>query len=246
METRVFLQQLLEKLSEMREIIEAIDGNCIEMAVFPPFVSLPVAANLLLERANLIHLGAQNAHWEPRGAFTGEISANMLEEIGCRYVLIGHSERRHLFHEENHWMKLKVRAVLESGMIPLLCVGETLEEREKDQTFQIIEEQLLLALAGLSPDSVGAMVIAYEPVWAIGTGRTASENDAQEVCQYLRRLVAERFGDEAADGVRILYGGSVKASNTKGLISQPDIDGLLIGGASLEVESYLAIVREAL
>ncbi len=194
-----------------------------------------------------LKVGGQNAHWASEGAFTGEVSAPMLKEAGCDYVIIGHSERRQFFGESDEQVHQKTLAAIASGLKVVLCVGETLQERESNATMSVIERQLMKALVGLSPDEAGTSVsVAYEPVWAIGTGRTAQSREAQEVCQAIRRFVAERFGDEAAMSLRVLYGGSVKPENAAGLLSEPDIDGALVGGASLKAETFLQILSAAL
>jgi triosephosphate isomerase len=240
-----FLGDLEALISRNPAIKQSLGEGKVELALFPPFTSLWRA----LEGKSFLpwlKVGGQNVHWASDGAFTGEVSAQMLKESGCDYVIIGHSERRHLFGESDEQVHQKTLAALSAGLRIILCVGETLEERESGETMAVVERQLLKALVGLSPDDVGLTVsVAYEPVWAIGTGRTARSEDAQEVCQAIRRLVAERFGDEAAFCLRVLYGGSVKPGNAAGLLGEPDIDGALVGGASLEAESFLQIVSAA-
>ena len=190
-----------------------------------------------------IAIGAQNCHWEESGAFTGEVSPVMLAKLDVAYVIAGHSERRELFGETDEIVNTKVRAIVKHGMTPILCVGETLDEREAGTTEAKVTGQVKAGLATLSAEQVGALVIAYEPIWAIGTGRTASADDAQAVCATIRRTVGEVFGADAAAGVRVQYGGSVKASNAADLMAQPDIDGALVGGASLDAESFAGIIR---
>ena len=244
--TKRFLAELETGVSRNPSLKQALKEGKLELALFPPFTSLWGAME---GRSFLpwLKVGAQNAHWAPEGAYTGEISPPMLKEAGCDYVIIGHSERRQLFGESDDLIKEKTRSLISSGLCVLLCVGETLEEREAGVTFEIIERQLLCALAGLAPEDVGkAVCIAYEPIWAIGTGRTAQNHEAQEACQAIRRLVAERFGDEASAELRVLYGGSVKPENAAGLMNEPDINGALVGGASLKVEPFLQILSAAL
>ena len=187
--------------------------------------------------------GAQNMFWEVQGAYTGEISPLMLKELGVEYCLIGHSERRQYFGETDATVNKKVHAALQQGLKPVLCVGETLAEREEAVTKEVCGRQLEKGLAGLTPDQISSLVIAYEPVWAIGTGKTASSADAQEVIAFIRGVLKDSYGQEKAHQVRILYGGSVKPENIRELMSQPDIDGALVGGASLKPESFAAIVH---
>ncbi|WP_198470987.1 triose-phosphate isomerase [Acetomicrobium sp. S15 = DSM 107314] len=242
-ETRSFLEDLDKVLELENGITEAIVSKKIELALFPPFISIPTLCDF---NHKVIKWGGQNAHWEEKGAFTGEISIPMLLELGCSYVILGHSERRHIFGETDEMVSKKVTAALDHGLSPVLCVGETLDERNGGNAFSVIRRQLLSALEGVDSTKAAQIVVAYEPVWAIGTGRTASDTDAQEACSFIRSLFAERYGQDVASGVRILYGGSVNPKNAAGLLGQPDIDGALIGGASLSVESYIEIVKEAL
>jgi len=212
-----------------------------EVVVAPPFTVLETAAQVLTGSA--IRLGAQNLHWEPQGAFTGEVSGPMLKELGCSYVIIGHSERRQYFAETDEQVARKVKAAQRDGLIPIMCVGETLEERERGDMLTVIRRQIQGGLQGQEEAAIAALVIAYEPVWAIGTGRTATPERAQEVHAAIRATLAALAGQAAADAVRILYGGSVKADNVDGLMVQADIDGALVGGASLQAESFARIVR---
>jgi len=233
-----------EALSFVEELKQAAAGfKDVEVAVCPPFTALAPVAEAL--RGTEIAAGAQDVHWEERGAFTGEISPAMLKDIGCRYVIIGHSERRQYFGETSELVNRKIKAVLPHGLVPVMCVGERLAEREAGVTRQVVHDQTVAGLAGLTPEQVAGLVIAYEPVWAIGTGKTASEEDAQQVIGYIRALVRDLYGSEAAGRVRIQYGGSVKPGNTAGLMAMPDIDGALVGGASLEVDSFLGIIKAA-
>ncbi|OAT80224.1 triose-phosphate isomerase [Desulfotomaculum copahuensis] len=214
-----------------------------EVAVCPPFTALAAVARELA--GSQIALGAQNMYWAEEGAFTGEISPLMLKEIGCRYIILGHSERRQYFGETDQTVNKKVKAALKHGLTPIVCVGEQLAEREAGRTEAVIKTQIDGSLAGLTADELAGLVVAYEPVWAIGTGRTASTRDAQQVNGYIRALLAGLAGHGAAGRVRIQYGGSVKPDNAAGLMAEPDIDGALVGGASLQVDSFAAIVRAA-
>ncbi len=231
-EARTFASQLLEELKDEREV---------EVVVAPPFVSLLPVKEVLGEGP--IKLAAQNVHWEKEGAFTGEVSPLMLNEIGCDYVIVGHSERRGYFGETDEMVNRKVKALLDVGLRPILCVGETLKEREEGKTFQVVEAQVRGGLKDLKAGEGKELVVAYEPVWAIGTGRTATPHQAQEVQAFIRGILKELFGEEVARGIRILYGGSVKPENIAELMAEEDIDGALVGGASLKVDSFVRIVR---
>ncbi len=217
------------------------DVNDVEILLCPTYTAL-YAVNNEIKDSN-IKLGAQNLFWESKGAFTGEISPNMLKDSGCSYVIIGHSERRQYFGETNETVNKKTKAAFNAGLIPVVCVGETLEEREKDITFKVIETQIRGGLANLTAEEAASVVIAYEPVWAIGTGKTATPDQAQEVHSFIRKLYAELYKKDAADKVRILYGGSVNPKNVADLMKQPDIDGGLVGGASLEADSFTQLVK---
>jgi triosephosphate isomerase len=235
-------------LDEAKDLLNGIknvkiDYNRVDVLVAPPFTTLQLAHALLTETDILI--AGQNMHWESKGAFTGEISPLMLEEAGCGHVILGHSERRALFFETSETVNQKVDAAIEAGLIPIVCIGETLKQREDKKTFDIIRTQLNESLKTRCkkrnlPQSV---ILAYEPVWAIGTGKTATPEMAQEVHLFIRRWLIENFDHHTGETVRILYGGSVKPDNIKELISQPDIDGALIGGASLKVDSFLSIIK---
>ena len=192
-----------------------------------------------------IALGAQNVFWEDAGAFTGEISASMLKDLGVTYVIIGHSERRQYFHETNETVNKRLRAALKHGITPIVCVGENLSQRESNKTFDIIKDHCEGSLSGLSADEMGKVVVAYEPVWAIGTGKTATPQQAQEVHVFIRQLLEKMFNSEIANSVRIQYGGSVTPDNIVSLMAQADIDGALVGGASLKAPSFAAIVKGA-
>lgn len=212
-----------------------------DVLVAPPFTALQAVAGAL--QGSGIALAAQNMHWEKQGAFTGEVSAPMLVELGCSHVILGHSERRQLFGETDQGVGRKARAAFDHGLLPILCVGETLAERESDRTLEVVERQLERALRQLSPDEAARGVVAYEPVWAIGTGKTATPAQAQEVHAFIRRRIAVSHGDAVAAALRILYGGSVKPDNVAALMDEADLDGALVGGACLEAESFLRIVR---
>ncbi len=227
-------------------VVQAIgqDGaRQADVVLFPPFVSLAGVAGTLGDGP--VALGAQDVYHESDGAFTGEISCAMLADCGCGYVLTGHSERRHVIGESDDLVGLKTRAAIASGLHVILCVGELLEEREAGQTDAVNERQLRAALAGLGPDAAPRLTIAYEPVWAIGTGKTATPADAQAAHARIRQVLGELMGDAASTSIRIQYGGSVKPANAAELFGQPDIDGGLIGGASLKAEDFASIVRAA-
>jgi len=215
----------------------------VEVALAPPFTALAAVAPRL--RGSGVKLAAQNMHFAPQGAYTGEISPLMLKELGCRYVILGHSERRGHFGEDDGLINRKLHAAFEYGLIPILCVGETLEERRRGETNSILERQLRAALEGVSQDRAGELVIAYEPVWAIGTGETASPEDAEAGARFLRSLVAKLYDEQTAQRIRVQYGGSVKPENIKALVSQPDVDGALVGGASLDPGQFARIVKGA-
>jgi len=209
----------------------------------PPFTTLSEICEVL-EGSN-ISLGAQDLFWQASGAYTGEISAPLLKDAGCAYVIIGHSERRQYFHETDEAVNKKLKYALEFGLTPIVCVGELLEERDAGRTNEVVAAQIKGSLAGLTPEDMEKIVIAYEPIWAIGTGRTATPQQAEEVHKFIRGVVAGIFSNETSDAVRIQYGGSVKADNISELMKEPDIDGALVGGASLSVESFAQIVKNA-
>lgn len=218
------------------------DGR-VEVSVHPPLTDLRTVQTTIEQDKMDIVLGAQHCHWEDKGAFTGEVAPGMLAKLNVRYVIAGHSERREVFGETDEWVNNKVLAILRHGMTPILCCGETLEEREAGATEEKVAGQVRAGLAGVSPDQVAALVVAYEPIWAIGTGRTATPEDAQATCALVRATVAEVAGPDAAASVRVQYGGSVKPANAAELMAQPDIDGALVGGASLDPEEFARIVR---
>jgi len=222
---------------------ELYNIETVDIALCPPFTALD-AVNEVVAESNL-KLGAQDVYWEEDGAFTGEVAASMLKDLGCAYCIVGHSERRQFFHETNETVNKKTRALLENGLTPIVCVGETLQEREKNKTLDVVTDHVTNGLAGFSPEEAARIVIAYEPVWAIGTGKTATPQQAQEVHAVIRGLLEKLFSKETAASMIILYGGSVKPGNTKDLVSQPDIDGALVGGASLDIKSFADIVKHA-
>ena len=221
---------------------EVGEVNDVEIVIIPSFTSIPTLAQAS-GNAPFIRLGAQNLHWERSGAFTGEISATMLRALFVKYVIIGHSERRALFGETDAMVQRKVHTALEAGLRPIMCVGESLAERESDSVQKVLSRQVEEGLKGVSSDHSSEIVLAYEPVWAIGTGRTATPAQAEEVHAFLRSLLAELFDKTAADRIRIQYGGSVKPENTEDLMRQPNIDGALVGGASLDAHSFARIIR---
>lgn len=212
-----------------------------EVLIAPPFTHLwPLREPMA---AAGFSLAAQNCHWEAQGAFTGEVSLAMIAETGCRYVIVGHSERRHIFGESDAWIGRKTAAALSRGVVPIVCIGEKIEEREAGLTEEVLRRQLTAGLEGLRVDTPEKLVIAYEPVWAIGTGRTATPGQAQDAHAFVRGWLAQRFDKAVANGIRILYGGSVKPDNVDDLMAQPDIDGALVGGASLQADSFARIVQ---
>ncbi len=221
------------------------DYAAVEVAVHPPFTALRSVQTVLDADDIPIALGAQHCHWEASGAFTGEVSPPMLAKLDVRYVIVGHSERRALFGQTDEDVARTARAIQAAEMVPLVCVGETLEEREAGRTEERVTTQARAALEGMTAEQVGALVLAYEPVWAIGTGRNATAEDASTVCGVLRGLVGELAGADAAAAVRIQYGGSVKPSNAAELLAAPDVDGALVGGASLEADDFARVVRAA-
>ena len=235
------LHEAGELLAEIKKA--KIDFSKVDVLVAPPFTTLPLARDLLAGTAILV--AGQNTHWEERGAFTGEVSPLMLKEAGCSHVILGHSERRALFFETSTIVNKKATAAVKAGLIPIICIGETLQEREEKKTFAIIEGQLQESLKSFSQKAVlpKDVILAYEPVWAIGTGKTATPQQAQEVHAFIRSWLKETFGNNTAKVTNILYGGSVRPDNIRELIAQIDIDGALIGGASLKADSFLSIVR---
>jgi len=217
--------------------------NNVDMVICPPFTAL-VPVNEVVQNSQL-QLGAQNMHWEEAGAFTGEVTASMLINAGCRYVILGHSERREYFAETNQIINQKLRKALSTELNPILCVGEILEERKAGITEEILFDQLTECLAGIALNDISRIIIAYEPVWAIGTGVTATPEQAQSTQAYIRQFLSRKYGKEVANQIRIQYGGSMKPDNAEELLKQPDIDGGLIGGASLKADSFAGIIQIA-
>jgi len=236
------LGETAELLKALKPQLENIDS--VDLVVCPPFIDLPLTKDILV--GSNIKVGAQNMHWEASGAYTGEVSATMLKDL-CDYVIIGHSERRAMFGETDETVNKKVMAALNAGLLPIVCVGETLEENEAGQTEAVVDRMVREGLKGLSQEQVGQIVIAYEPVWAIGTGKTATPDQANDVHKnVVRPILREMFGEELGNSIRILYGGSVKPGNAAELFGQSDIDGGLIGGASLKAADFAGIVDGAL
>ncbi|MEW6621911.1 MAG: triose-phosphate isomerase [Bacillota bacterium] len=231
-ETLQFIDELKTKLLERQEV---------EVIVCPSFTALK--DTVVACAGSLINVAAQNMHWENIGAFTGEVSPVMLKDLGVTHCIIGHSERRQYFAETDDTVNKKVLAAVDHGIIPILCIGESLEQREAGQTFEVVEKQTRAALSGLTSAQVAGLIIAYEPIWAIGTGKTASAEDAQDVISKIREFIVQDFGADTAEKIRIQYGGSVKPENITSLMEQKDIDGALVGGASLNVDSFLKIVN---
>ena len=231
--------QMVQKLSYL---LSANDYDAVDVSIHPPFTDLRSIQTVLESDEIPVALGAQHCHWEEKGAFTGEVSPVMLAKLNVSLVVVGHSERRELFGETDDDVKRKVEAILTAGMTPIMCCGETLEEREAGQAKNKVEQQVLAGLAGLKAPQVADLVVAYEPIWAIGTGQTATPEDAQEMCGTIRSVVRSRWGAEAADSIRIQYGGSVKPVNAPDLMRQSDIDGALVGGASLDADEFARII----
>ena len=234
---------LQEAVALVKQLKNSCETDAVEVVVCAPFTALSSVNQLL--RGSRIGLGAQDMFWEPRGAFTGEISPTMLLDVGCRYVIIGHSERRAYFGETDESVHRKLAAALTHHLIPIVCVGETLTEREAHQTFDVLTRQLTGALSHCERWDCAQMVLAYEPVWAIGTGKNATPEQAQEAHAFIRQWLAKRCGASSAEAIRIQYGGSVNATNAASLLQQSDVDGALVGGASLNADTFSAIVRAA-
>ena len=231
-ETINFIEGLSQEIKDVKN----------EIILFVPYTDLFYA--LLTAQNTNIKIGAQNMHWKEKGAYTGEISGQMLKSIGVEYVIIGHSERRQYFAETDETVNLKVKSALENNLKPIICVGETLEQREHGETEKIIESQIKLALKDLTKEQIRAIIIAYEPVWAIGTGKTATPEEANNVIKYIRKQIKELYNEEIAENIIIQYGGSVKASNAEELFNMSDIDGALVGGASLNFKEFSEIVNK--
>ena len=235
--------EAIQTVQKLSYALTKEDHALVDVSIHPPFTDLRSVQTVLDADSIPIALGAQNCHWEDKGAFTGEVAPGMLAKLNVKYVIAGHSERRELFGELDQQVNLKVRAILKAAMTPILCCGETLAEREAGSTEAKVSGQVIAGLQGVTAEQVGGLVIAYEPIWAIGTGRTATAEDAQTVCGAIRAVVAQSFGDTAAAKVRIQYGGSVKPSYAAELMAQPDIDGALVGGASLDADDFARIIN---
>lgn len=229
-------------VDELRNLSYSLGS--VDILVAPPTILVPAVAEWV--SGSTVAVAAQNMHWEPKGAFTGEVSASMVREARCTHVILGHSERRHVFDETDEWIHKKVLAALENDLVPILCVGEKLDQREAGQTLDVVRTQLDAALETVGAEDVLKVIIAYEPVWAIGTGRTATPSDAQQVHAFIRGHLGDGYGKETADRVRILYGGSVTPSTIAGLIAEQDIDGTLVGGASLNAETFVPIIKSSM
>ena len=234
------LKETQNLLSKLTSGISVDNLNC-DVIVCPPFTSLSEAYTLL--KGTRVKLGAQNMYFESSGAFTGEISAAMLKGVGCEYVILGHSERRNIFSESDELINNKIKKANESGLKPIFCIGELLEERESGITEKVIEKQIKSGLKDISSQEMSNMIIAYEPVWAIGTGKTASPEQTQEVHKFIRSLIAQKYGVPVSENIIIQYGGSVNSKNARELMYQKDIDGALVGGASLKVDSFIGIIQ---
>ncbi len=231
-----------ESTTLVAELIKAVAANKdVEIVVAPVYTALSKVAETVA--GSNVKLAAQNCYPEPQGAFTGEVSVPLLKDAGCEYVIIGHSERRQLFGETNELINSKARALADSSLGTIFCIGETLEERETGEMFNILRRQVTAGLKSITTDQMATVVVAYEPVWAIGTGKVASDEQAQEVHAFIRALLAELYNEETAAATRILYGGSVKPGNVDGLMTQPDVDGALVGGASLNAEDFARIAN---
>ena len=228
--------------SDLKQRLKDVDT--VKIVICPPFTALP-SVKRAIENSPIL-LGAQNMHWEEKGAYTGEISPAMLLTAGCKYVIIGHSERRNLFFETDNFVNLKVKSALEFNLSPIICVGEKLDQREANKTEEVVENQVRGVFKDLNAKEVEKTVIAYEPIWAIGTGRTATPQQANEVHLFIRKLLTSEFDKKCAEKINILYGGSVKPENSKELLKMSEIDGALVGGASLDAESFEKIVRSAI
>ena len=237
------ITEAIELTTGLKRELFKLDFAKVDVVVCPAFTALSEVSEVLNESE--ISLGAQDIYWQEEGAFTGEVSPLMLKDAGCQYVIIGHSERRQFFAESNESVNKKIKAALKIELTPIVCVGENLQERESNNTFKVIESHIKNGLVDISAEDMLKIVIAYEPVWAIGTGKTASPEQAQEVHAYIRGLLKSMYGPEVSSSVRIQYGGSVKPENITELMNKPDVDGALVGGASLKVDSFSAIVTKA-
>jgi len=234
--------EAIQAVQKLSYVLSTNDLAAVDVSVHPPFTDLRSVQTVIESDEIGIALGAQDCHWEDRGAFTGEVAPPMLAKLNVSLVIVGHSERRELFGETDEDVNRKVKAVVAAGMTPIMCCGETLDEREANDELTKVERQVLAGLDGLKKEQVAGLVVAYEPIWAIGTGRTATPEDAQEMCAAVRSTIRGKWGAEAAEGVRVQYGGSVKPVNAPDLMVQADIDGALVGGASLDPDEFARIV----
>lgn len=237
------INEAIELANGLKRELFKVDLAAMDVVLCPVFTALSEVAEVLNETD--IKLGAQNLYWQDEGAFTGEVSPVMIKDAGCQFVIIGHSERRQFFGETNETVNNKIKAALKHGLTPIVCVGENLKERESNNTFKVIQNHVEGSLAGLTAEDMLKLVIAYEPVWAIGTGKTATPDQAQEVHKFIRDLLKKMYGEDLSNSVRIQYGGSVKPENIAEIMGKPDVDGALVGGASLKVDSFSSIVIKA-
>jgi triosephosphate isomerase len=235
--------EAIQAVQKLGYLLSAGDAEQVEVVVCPAFTALRSVQTLIESDRLPFALGAQNVHWEDKGAMTGEIAPGMLAALKCSYVIVGHSERRQVFGETDETVAKKVKSVLAAGMTPIACVGETLDERESGRTDEIVGRQVRAGLGGLPPDRARTLVVAYEPIWAIGTGRNAEPADAGQVIAVIRETLASMYDDDVAQSVRVQYGGSVKAGNIRGFMAHPEVDGALVGGASLDPEEFALIVK---
>ena len=235
------IAETVSYINELRSLAQNLRG--VDVVIAPPFTAIAAAAEAV--KGTTIGVSAQDLYWEREGAFTGEVSAGMLREAGARFTIVGHSERRTLFGETNGGVNKKVHATLTAGLVPIVCIGETLEQRDRNETMAVLDRQIKEGLDGVTGDQLTGTVLAYEPVWAIGTGRNATPAQAGEAHHHIRQRLKQWFGLDASERCRVLYGGSVKPDNIARLIAEPDVDGALVGGASLDAKSFFAIVRAA-
>jgi len=235
------IHEAIDLVNKIKRSVYSIEN--VDIVVCPPYTALSEVYELVMETN--IALGGQDIYWEKEGAFTGEISCAMLKDAGCKYVIIGHSERRAYFHETNETVNRKIKAALASGLLPIMCVGETLSERKAGKAFDIIKDHVENGLKGIDEEEMAKVIIAYEPVWAIGTGVNATKDEAEEAHKYIRGLLSGLYSRDLAESVRIQYGGSVKPDNIRELINEPDVDGALVGGASLKAESFVEIIKNS-
>ncbi|RJO64053.1 MAG: triose-phosphate isomerase [Candidatus Omnitrophota bacterium] len=237
------IAESIELVNGLKRELFAIDSQLVDIVICPPFSALSEVVELLIDSD--IKMGAQDMFWQEEGAFTGEVSPSMLKDVGCQFVIIGHSERRQYFNETNESVNKKIKAALMYGLSPIMCVGETLNERDAGKTFVVLKDHVHNGLVGIDAESAQKIIIAYEPVWAIGTGKTATPAQAQEAQKFIRELLKKLYNTSVAENIRIQYGGSVKPENAAELMAQPDIDGALVGGASLKSDTFSAIIKNA-